>query len=179
MTNDELKALVESNARAIEANAVRSADTDRKINNLADIVQAFIAKLDSEGLRVTLITDVADDTAGEVLELERDTKRHNVSIEALRADAIADRQAFKAQADADREAFRKEMAEARTKADADREAFRKEMAEARAKADEDRQRSDERFAAMQENIQRLFLEVRSTNVAVAGLSNQIDELEAG
>ncbi len=39
------------------------------------------------------------------------------------------------------------------------------------------QRSDQRFEAIQENIQRLFLELHSTNGAVAGLSDRIDNLE--
>lgn len=43
---------------------------------------------------------------------------------------------------------------------------------------EERRRSDERFQAMQENIQRLFLEVRSTNVAMNGLSDRVDRWEA-
>ena len=43
---------------------------------------------------------------------------------------------------------------------------------------DEKQRSDERFQAMQENIQRLFLEVRSTNVAVSGLSDRVESLEA-
>jgi hypothetical protein len=42
---------------------------------------------------------------------------------------------------------------------------------------EDRRRSDERFAAQQEVLQRLLLEVRSTNGAVAGLSDRVDGLE--
>lgn len=39
------------------------------------------------------------------------------------------------------------------------------------------QRSDQRFEAIQENIQRLFLELNSTNGAVSGLSDRVDTLE--
>lgn len=44
-------------------------------------------------------------------------------------------------------------------------------------AREDRRQSDDRFQAMQENIQRLFLEVRSTNVAVSGLGDRANSAE--
>lgn len=178
MTDDELKALIESNARAIEANNSQMADTDRKLNNLADIVQAFIAKLDTEGLRVTLITDVADDMAGEVVELERDSRRHDVSIEALRADAIADREAFKAQADADRQAFREEMAAARAKADADRAAWQE-------RADNDREESRRQFdqqlaeiRAIGEQNRALLSALAATNSNVERLDDRVSDLEA-
>lgn len=124
MTNDELKTLCESNARAIQATNEQIAENDRvtttKINNLADIVQAFIAKLDSEGLKVTLVTQIADDIGGDVAYLEQQSNRQDVSITALRESANADRQAFGEQAEADRAAFREEMAAARAQADSDR-----------------------------------------------------------
>lgn len=104
---ERIERLCESNARAIQANAEQSAATERKIDNLANIVQAFITKLDSEGLKVTLVTDVADDTAAEVNEIERNQNHLNASIESLRADAIADRQAFREQAESDRQAWQR------------------------------------------------------------------------
>jgi predicted RNase H-like nuclease (RuvC/YqgF family) len=44
-----------------------------------------------------------------------------------------------------------------------------DRAEFRRQAETDRQRSDQRFEAMQENIQRLFLELHSTNGRVDNL----------
>ena len=97
MTNDELQGICESNARAIQA-------TGEQVGELANLVTAFIRKLDDEGLKVTLITEVADDTAGDVAYLERQSNRQDVSITALREDANADRQLFREQAEADRRA---------------------------------------------------------------------------
>ena len=39
------------------------------------------------------------------------------------------------------------------------------------------QRSDQRFEAIQENIQRLFLELHSTNGEMSRLSGRVDNLE--
>lgn len=143
---------IESNARAIQA-------TNEGIGELTNTVDAFIRKLDDEGLKVTLITEVADEIGGDVAYLERNVNRHDVSIDALRQDAIADRQAFREQAEADRQAFREAL-------EADRQV-----------SDQRFEESNRRFEAMQETLQRLFLEVRSTNGAVAGLGGRVDDLE--
>lgn len=130
-------AICGSNARAIQA-------TGEQIGELRNTVEAFIQKLDEEGLRVTLVTEVVDDTADDVAHLERQTNRQDVSITTLRQDAIADRQAFREQAEADRQAFR--------------EALEADRAEAR-----------QHFDAMQENIQQLFRELIRTNRRVDNL----------
>lgn len=137
MTDDELRALVESNARSIAANsqqmAARDEATNRKIDNLANIVQAFVSKLDSEGLKVTLITDVADDTAAEVNEIEKTVDNHSAAITVLREDAVADRAEFRAQAEADRQAFREEMQAQREESD---RRFNEQLAEVRAQGEQ-------------------------------------------
>lgn len=106
-------AICDSNARSIQAN-------DEQISQLANTVDAFIQRLDSEGLRVTLVTQAADDLGGDV----------------DRQDAIADRQAFIDQSEADRQAFREALEVDRQKADADRAAwqqsFNNQLAEIRA-----------------------------------------------
>lgn len=118
MTNDELRTLIESNARSIQANAERnrelalqSAETDRKINNLANIVQAFISKLDSEGLKVTLITDVVDDATADVNRLERNQNNLVFNVETLRQDAIADRLAWQRNFDAQLQILQSQLLE--------------------------------------------------------------------
>ncbi|MEL6879070.1 MAG: hypothetical protein AAFP09_00990 [Cyanobacteria bacterium J06607_10] len=197
MTDDELKALVESNARAIAANGEQMKANDKatneKINNLADVVQAFIAKIDSEGLRVTLITDVADDVAAEVVELEKDTQRHDVSIEALRADAIADRAAFREQAEADRQAAEARAENDRKEAEARAEANRREAKArddedrlaAKSRADADRQAFREEMAASRAENGRILDELeaqresmRALLSALATTNGRVDNLEA-
>ena len=137
MTDDELIALVESSARSIAANseqiAARDEVTNRKINNLAEIVQAFINKLDSDGLKVTLITDVADDTAAEVNEIERTVNNHSAAISSLRDDAITDRTEFRRQAEADRRAFKEEMQAQREESD---RRFNEQLSEVRAQGEQ-------------------------------------------
>jgi hypothetical protein len=102
MTNDELKALCESNARSIAA-------TNEGISELRNTVSAFVRRLDETGLQVTLIRDLTDDQAGELTDVRERTEDDELRIDALRADAIADRLSFRdaitastAQADADR-----------------------------------------------------------------------------
>lgn len=174
MTDDELRALVESNARSIAANsqqmAARDEATNRKIDNLANIVQAFIAKLDSEGLKVTLITDVTDDTAAEVNELERTTNNHSAAITALREDAIADRAEFREQAEADRQAFKEEMKAIRTQADTDRQTFREEM-------QAQREESDRRFNEQLAEVRAQGEQIRALLSALATTNGRVDALE--
>jgi chromosome segregation ATPase len=134
-----------SNARAIQANG-------EQIGELRNTVDAFIQKLDDEGLRVTLVTQMADDMGGDVSYLESEKNRQDASIAALREDAIADRAEFRTQAEADRQAFR--------------ESLESDRAEWRAS-----------FEAQQEIIQRLLLEIRSTNGEVRQLGDRVDNLE--
>ena len=163
MTDEELKALCESNARAITASSEQMRENDKattaKISNLADVVQAFIAKLDSDGLKVTLFTKVTDDLADEALELEKTVNNHGTSITVLRQDAIKDRQAFREQAEADRAAFKEEMQAARSE-------------------------WQQSFNAQQEVLQTLLGQMIATNQDVSqaknnisGLSDRVDDLE--
>lgn len=103
MTNDELKALCESNARAIQAQGVSVAEVSKNVNRLNNTVAAFIEHVSSEGLRVSVIQQSADDTADETIELERRANYSEASIEALRRDAIADRTENARQFDAQQE----------------------------------------------------------------------------
>ena len=123
---DRIEAITESNARAITAYAEAQAE-------FANRFDSFIQRMDQQGLQVTLIRDITDDQAGELTYTQERTEDNDIRIDALRADAIADRQAF-------------------------REALI-----------EERQRSDQRFEAMQENIQQLFRELIRTNHRVESL----------
>ncbi len=118
MTEEELKALCESNARAI-------ASTNEGIGELRNTVDAFIRELDDTGLKVTLIRDLTDDQAGELTYTQERTEDDDIRIDALRADAIADRAAWRAGFD-----------EALSRAGADRAAWQ-------AKAEESTQRFEE------------------------------------
>ena len=124
---DRIEAITESNARAITAYAEAQAD-------FANRFDSFIQRMDQQGLQVTHNRDLTDDQAGELAYTQERTEDNDVRLDALRADAIADRQAF-------------------------REALI-----------EERQRSDQRFEALQENIQTLFRELMRTN-------NRVDSLE--
>jgi hypothetical protein len=143
---DRIEAITESNARAITAYAEQQKE-------FANRFDSFIQRMDQQGLQVTLIRDLTDDQAGEITYTQERTDDNELRIDALRADAIADRQSF-------REALREES----QRSDQRFEALQKE--------------SDQRFEAMQENIQRLLLEIRSTNGAVAGLNTRVNDLEA-
>jgi len=142
MTNDELKALCESNARAIQA-------TGEQVGELTNSVTAFIRKLDDEGLKVTLITEVADEIGGDVAYLERQSNRQDVSITALRQDANADRQLFREQAEADRQASDRRFEE-----------------------------SNRRFDAQLEEIRAQGQQIRALLSALANTNGRIDSLEA-
>ena len=143
---DRIEAITESNARAITAYA----EQQREFANRFD---AFIQRMDQQGLQVTLIRDLTDDQAGEITYTQERTEDNELRVDALRADAIADRQSL-------REALKEE----RQRSDQRFETLQKE--------------SDQRFEAMQENIQRLLLEIRSTNGAIAGLNTRVNDLEA-
>jgi chromosome segregation ATPase len=141
-----------SNARAIQANG-------EQLGELRNTVEAFIQKLDDEGLRVTLVTQMADDMGGDVSYLESEKNRQDASIVALREDAIADRAEFRTQAEADRQAFREALETDRTRADADR------------------QRSDQRFDAQLAEIRAQGEQIRALLSALARTNGRVDGLE--
>lgn len=126
-------AICGSNARAIQANG-------EQVAALSNRVDAFIEKVDTEGLRVTIVTEVVDEVSGDVAYLEREQNRQDASIEALRQDAIADRQAFREQAEADRQEFREALEADRKKVEADRaiwqQSFNNQLAEIRAQGEQ-------------------------------------------
>ncbi len=163
MTDDELKALCESNAKAIQAMA----------NSTSSALQGTNATLDRIAAQQTTHTDEIDTLLGAVSSNEvacrelrqtvetlvSDVGEGNQRFDNLRADAIADRQSFREQAEADRQAFR--------------EALEIDRAEWR-----------QRFNAQQEVIQTLLAQLVATNQDVAqtknnvsGLSDRVDGLE--
>lgn len=85
---DRIEAITESNARAIAAHAEAQAE-------FANRFDAFIQRMDQQGLQVTLIRDITDDQAGELTDIQERVEDNTLRIDALRADAIADRQAFR------------------------------------------------------------------------------------
>ena len=91
MTNDELQTLCESNARAIAATNQAIAATNQGIDELKNTVAAFVQRLDDEGLKVTLLRDISDDQAGELAYNSERIEDNEQRIQALRADAIAER----------------------------------------------------------------------------------------
>ncbi len=134
MTNDELKALCESNARAIEALA----------NSTSTVLQGTNATLDRIAVQQTTHTDEIDTLLGAVSSNEVACRELRQTVGTL-VSAI----------DEGNQRFEILRSEAITR----------------------QQRSDQRFEAMQETLQRLFLELHSTNGAVAGLSDRIDQME--
>lgn len=96
-----IRAICASNARAIAAQAERNAE-------LANTVNTFIKRLDNEGLRISLITDISDDQAGELLDLRERSEDTDLRIQALRSDeqAEANRQAFRDALEVDRQEWR-------------------------------------------------------------------------
>lgn len=152
-----------SNARAIQANG-------EQIGELRNTVEAFIRKLDDEGLRVTLVTQIADDTVGDVAYLEAEQNRQDASIAALREDAIADRADIRAQAEADRQLVRDAIAAQAAQSEADRESLRAELAA-------DRQRSDQRFDAQLAEIRAQGQQIRALLSALASTNGRVVDLE--
>lgn len=144
---DRIEAITESNARAIAAYAEAQVE-------FANRFDAFIQRMDQQGLQVTLIRDVTDDQAGELADAQERTEDNAVRIDALRADAIADRQAFRAALEEDRQ-----RSDQRFEAMQERiEAIQKNI-----------DAKQENIEAMQENIQQLFRELIRTNHRVDGL----------
>jgi predicted RNase H-like nuclease (RuvC/YqgF family) len=80
----------------------------------------------------------------EVRQLTEAIADNQKRFDTLRRESIADRTEFRTQAESDRAEFRRQI-------------------------EEERRRSDLRFEAMQENIQRLFLEMTRTNHRVDNL----------
>lgn len=138
MTNDELKALCESNARSVQANSSAIADLGRGMVQFREAADAFTSELRSW---VEVHNQISDDQGADLVRMDSADRTHDAQITAIREATNADRQAFVNQMNADRD------------------------------------RSDQRFAAQQEILQRMLLEIRSTNGAVAGLSDRIDGLE--
>ena len=185
MTDDELKALCESNARSCEANSSAIADLGRGMVRFSEESAAFRNELRSW---VSVHNQISDDQGAELADLRTGSNLHDAQVTALRDAANADRQAFVeameadraaalARADADRQEFRMAMEADRAKTEADSQAFRAALAEDRAKAEADRAEWQAGFQAQMEVIQRMLLEIRSTNGALSGLSDRVDNLE--
>lgn len=134
MTDDELKALCESNARAIEALA----------NSTSTALQGTNATLDRIAVQQTTHTDEIDTLLGAVSSNEVACRELRQTVGTLVSAIDEGNQRFEI---------------------------------LRSEAIASQQRSDQRFEAMQETLQRLFLELHSTNGAVAGLSDRIDQME--
>ncbi len=148
---DRIEAITESNARAIAAFAERQEE-------FANRFDSFIQRMDQQGLQVTLIRDLTDDQAGELIYTQERTEDNDIRIDALRADAIADRAVWRAGFD-----------EALSRADADRAAWQAKAEESTQRFEEAQRESNHRFEAMQENIQQLFRELIRTNHRVDNL----------
>lgn len=178
MTDDELKALCESNARSCEANSSAIADLGRGMVQFREDSAAFQAELRSW---VQIHNQISDDQGAELSALRTDSSLHDAQVTSLRDAANADRQAFVDAMDADRQAATAradaDRAAALARADTDRQAFREALEADRAKAEADRAEWRANFQAQMEVIQRMLLEVRSTNGAVSGLSDRVDGLE--
>lgn len=85
---DRIEAITESNARAIAAHAEAQSE-------FANRFDSFIQRMDQRGLQVTLIQDITDDQADELAYTREGIEDNDIRINALRADAVADRQAFR------------------------------------------------------------------------------------
>jgi hypothetical protein len=203
MTDDELRAIVESTARATAANSDAISQNTSLIAELGaaglrteESLSRFAEHVDSwlEALR-NATDDQADEHSSRTDQIE--TLFNN-----LRGEAIADRLEFRSQADADRQAFRDAIEADRARGDAERTENARRFDLLTAQADADRARGDaERaenarrfdlltaqadvdraewkasFDAQQEVIQRLLLEIRSSNGEISQLSNRVNDLE--
>ncbi len=159
MTNDELKALCESNAKAIQALA----------NSTSTALQGTNATLDRIAVQRTTHTDEIDTLLGAVSSNEVACRELRQTVESLvsaigegnqrfdnlRADAIADRQAFREQAET---------------AIADRQAFREQ-------AETDRQKADANQQNWQANFNAQMEVMRSQLVEMSRINRRLDNLE--
>lgn len=123
MTNDELKALCESNARAIAALANEASAERQQRSTNTDEIDTLLGAVSSNEVACRELRQTVETLVSAIGE-------GNQRFDILRSEAIARQQ-----------------------------------------------HSDQRFEAMQETLQRLFLELHSTNGAVAGLSDRVENLE--
>lgn len=152
MTNDELKALCESNARAIAASNQAIATTNQGIDELKNTVAAFVQRLDDEGLKVTLLRDISDDQAGELAYNSERIEDNEQRIQALRADAIAER------------------IEWRTR-------FEEIQRQSDKRFEEIQRQSDQRFNEQLTEIRALGEQNRALLSALANTNGRVDSLE--
>lgn len=166
--------LIQPSLRQAAANASDIAEINRAIAAEGEQVRRLRES-------VEILRESADDAATEAVELERDSKRQDASIAALREDALADRQVFREQAEADRAAFREALAadrqqwqvantEAQRKADENRQSFKKELAV-------EREESARRFDAQMAEIRALGEQNRALLSALANINGRINNLE--
>ncbi|PZO47082.1 MAG: hypothetical protein DCF15_19510 [Phormidesmis priestleyi] len=141
MTDDELKALCESNARAIEALA----------NSTSTALQGTNATLDRIAVQQTTHTDEIDTLLGAVSSNEVACRELRQTVGTLVSAIDEGNQRF--------------------------EILRSEAIARQQRSDQRFEESNRRFEAMQKTLQRLFLELHSTNGAVSGLSDRIDQIE--
>ena len=137
--------LLQPAVRQSAANAEAIAETNRAIAAEGEQVRQLRES-------VEVLRQSADDTASEAVELERDSRRQDVSITALREAAAEDRRTFREQAEADRQAFREEM-------------------------QAERQENAQRFDAMQAEIRALGEQNRALLSALANTNGRVDNLE--
>lgn len=152
MTDDELKALIESNARSNAANSDAIAELTAAGARTEQSLAEFIEHADSwlEALR-----NSADDSAGEVqANSQRITENEN-RFNILLAEAQQDR----------------------LEADADRAENARRFDEMTARADADRQRSDQRFDAQLAEIRAQGEQIRALLSALATTNGRVDGLE--
>jgi len=133
-----------------QANAQAIAETQAICDSNARSIQAEGEKVRALRESVEILRKVGDDVAAETSTHESRIAGNEKRFQNLLAEAREDRK----------------QSDARFKEIAQR-------------MDEERKQSDERFQAMQENIQRLLLEIRSTNGEVKQLGDRVTNLEAG
>jgi predicted RNase H-like nuclease (RuvC/YqgF family) len=114
-----------------------------------DRIEALLERTAEQQSRNTedidALVEAISTTDVEVRQLTEAIAHNQKRFDTLRRESIADRTEFRSQAESDRAEFRRQI-------------------------EEERRRSDLRFEAMQENIQRLFLEMTRTN-------HRVDDLE--
>ena len=182
MTDDELKALCESNARSVQANSSAIADLGRGMVQFREAADAFTSELRSW---VEIHNQISDDQGVDLVRMDTADRAHDAQITALREAANADRQAFINQMNADRERSDQHFETVRQDSDQRFNELKQDSDQrfSELKQDSDqrfselKQDSDQRFAAQQEVLQRMLLEIRSTNGAVSGLSDRVENLE--
>jgi flagellar biosynthesis GTPase FlhF len=185
MTDDELRAIVESTARSTAANSdaiaeLRAANSDAIAELRAaglrteESLNSFIQRVESW---LEALQNVGDDQADDLANLTSNDAHLESLFNNLRGEAIADRLEFRTQAEADRQAFRDALEADRAKSEADSQAFRDALEADRARSEADRAEWRASFDAQQEVIQRLLLEIRSSNGEISQLSDRVDNLE--